>query len=115
MPERALKYWTVFDGCAGVGSVFEKDTADGSKVFTALTRPLPDYAIQHVFAKYGEVESVRLLRDKRFGVVKLSSAESAQRAIRMLTGTDICGEALTVSIEPIQPCGVPEQVEGVTG
>ena len=32
---------------------------DECTLFTVLTRPLPDYALQHVFAQHGLVEWVR--------------------------------------------------------
>ena len=38
-----------------------------------LTRPLPDYALQHVFAQHGVVEYVRLQRDKRYGLVQVTA------------------------------------------
>lgn len=68
-----------------------------------LTRPLPDYALQHTFSQYGSVVYVRLQRDARFGIVKFTSAESAKAALAALNGTNICGQALAVSlVDPLQ-------------
>ena len=36
-----------------------------------LTRPLPDYAIHHVFSQHGPVERVRLQSDTRYAVVEV--------------------------------------------
>lgn len=71
---------------------------DETTVFTVLTRPMPEYAIEHTFKKeVGPVDMVRLAVDKRVGVVKLKSPEMAKIALERLNGTDICGEGLTVT------------------
>lgn len=93
---------------SGVATYFENEAADDTKVFACLTRPLPDYAIQHVFSNYGTVEYVRLQKDSRFSVVKMSAADAAQNAVQTLNGSDICGVALKVSMNPIHPSNVPE-------
>lgn len=68
-----------------------------------LTRPLPDYALQHTFSEFGHVMYVRLQRDARFGVVKFATADSARAALGGLNGTNICGQALAVSlVDPLQ-------------
>eukprot|EP00803_Ostreobium_quekettii_P004750 evm.model.scf_891.1 EVM.evm.TU.scf_891.1 scf_891:1779-4952(-) len=82
---------------SGAAPCLDGEPAHETKVFTMLTRHLPDYAIRHVFAKCGTVEYVRLQKDGRFGVVKFATPEAATAAVQMLNGTDICGEALTVS------------------
>lgn len=38
---------------------------DECTLFTVLTRPMPDYALQHVFAQHGPVEWVLLLARNR--------------------------------------------------
>ena len=42
-----------------------------------LTRPLPDYAIHHVFSQHGPVERVRLQSDTRYAVVQVHVSCSA--------------------------------------
>ncbi|CAD7697503.1 unnamed protein product [Ostreobium quekettii] len=88
--------------------LFENEPEDDKKVFTMLSRQLPDYAIRHVFSKCGAVEGVRLHKDRRFGVVTFASSEFAKSAVQMLNGTDILGEGLTVSASPIVPSPSPE-------
>ena len=66
--------------------------AEERRLYTTLPRPLPDYALAHVFAQYGPVDFVRLQSDARHGVVQFASAESAAAALAGLAGTDICGQ-----------------------
>ena len=90
---------------AGFENEWEAESAatDECLVYTMLTRPLPDYAIQHTFSQCGPVVYVRLQRDPRFGIVKYANAESARAALTALNGTKICGEALAVSlVDPLQ-------------
>ncbi|CAL8466686.1 g6222 [Coccomyxa elongata] len=70
---------------------------DECTLFTVLTRPLPDYALQHVFAQHGLVEWVHLRSDERYGVVRFTGAEGARRALEALHNTTILGEALLVT------------------
>ena len=62
-----------------------------------LSRPLPDYAVFHVFSKYGNVESVSLQRDKRHAFVKLLLA-----AIAGLNGSEVLGEKLKVAVADLR-------------
>ena len=81
----------------------ESPATDECLVYTMLTRPLPDYALQHTFSEYGPVVYVRLQRDARFGIVKFTNAESARAALGALNGSNICGQALAVSlVDPLQ-------------
>lgn len=81
----------------------ESAATDECLVYTVLTRPLPDYALQHTFSEFGHVMYVRLQRDARFGVVKFATADSARAALGGLNGTNICGQALAVSlVDPLQ-------------
>ncbi|DBA73573.1 TPA: RNA-binding protein 45 [Trebouxia sp. C0005] len=81
----------------------ESPATDECLVYTMLTRPLPDYALQHTFSQCGPVVYVRLQRDARFGIVKFTNAESARAALGALNGTNICGQALAVSlVDPLQ-------------
>lgn len=78
--------------------------AEEQRVYTTLPRPLPDYALQHVFAQFGVVDFVRLQSDPRHGVVQFASAESAAAALKGLAGSSITGLALTLSAtDPLQP------------
>ena len=81
----------------------ESPATDDCLVYTLLSRPLPDYALQHTFSQFGQVVYVRLQRDTRFGIVKFTSPTSARAALEALNGTNICGEALAVSlVDPLQ-------------
>lgn len=76
---------------------------ENGRLYTHLTRPLPDYCLEHIFAKYGKVEYVRLMADKRFGIVKFLTPEPALQAMECLNGSEICGEVLTVLLtNPMQ-------------
>ncbi|KAK9916623.1 hypothetical protein WJX75_005036 [Coccomyxa subellipsoidea] len=70
---------------------------DECTLFTVLTRPMPDYALQHVFSQHGAVDWVHLRSDGRYGIVRLADAEAARRALEALNNITICGEGLTVS------------------
>ncbi|KAK9810800.1 hypothetical protein WJX73_008634 [Symbiochloris irregularis] len=69
---------------------------DEHVVYTIMTRPMPSYALEHVFAAYGPVEWVRLQRDSCYGVVRFQNPGSATAAVDALNGTNICGQALSV-------------------
>lgn len=89
---------------AGCDNEWEAESAapDECLVYTMLTRPLPDYALHHTFSSYGPVVYVQLQRDPRLAIVKFSKAESARAALNGLNGTNICGEALAVSmVDPL--------------
>ena len=75
---------------------------DRSRLFSKLSRPLPDYALFHVFSKYGNVEFVRLQRDKRHAYVKFSTVEEASAAMDGLNGTNILGEKLKVAVADLR-------------
>ena len=89
---------------AGCDNDWEAESAptDDCLLYTMLTRPLPDYALHHTFSAYGPVVDVQLQRDPRLAVVKFSNADSARAALSSLNGTNICGEALAVSmVDPL--------------
>ena len=44
-----------------------------------------------------QVESARLRADERYGVVTFAAADSARAAVAAMNGTQLCGEALTVT------------------
>ncbi len=60
-------------------------------------------ALKEVFAKIGEVQSVKIITDaamgrsKGFGFVEMASDEDAEKAIATLNGTTLIDRTLTVS------------------
>lgn len=80
----------------------ESPATDDCLVYTMLTRPLPDYALEHTFSQHGPVMYVRLQRNPCLGMVKFANPDSARSALAALNGTNICGIPLTVSlIDPL--------------
>ena len=73
---------------------------DATIVYSALTRPLPDYALTHIFQQCGNVEFVRVLPDERVAMVKYSSPEAAAAAVGSLNGVEVLGEVLQVRASP---------------
>ncbi|KAL6785046.1 hypothetical protein ACKKBG_A02220 [Auxenochlorella protothecoides x Auxenochlorella symbiontica] len=73
---------------------------DPTVVYSRLARPLPDYALSHVFSRCGPVDAVRVLPDVRLAMVKFRDAESAARAVATLHGTEVLGEVLAVCASP---------------
>lgn len=92
------------------------ESHDECKLFFALTRPMPDYSIKHLFSKFGEIDYVHLQQgDSRTGVVKFATIEAARDALQMLNGANVLGETLNVSSSafPIVSMGDhPSQVAG---
>ncbi len=68
-----------------------------------LRYSLTEDALKSLFETYGEVVSVKIVRDrfsgesKGFGFVEMASAEEAKKAIAELNGKDIDGRALRVN------------------
>jgi RNA recognition motif-containing protein len=73
---------------------------DATVVYSALSKPLPDYALTHVFKQCGNVEFVRVLPDERVALIKYSSAEAAAAAVGSLNGVEVLGEVLQVRSSP---------------
>ena len=73
---------------------------DATVVYSALNRPLPDYALTHVFQQCGPVEFVRVLPDERVALIKYTSAEAAAAAVGSLNGVEVLGEVLQVRATP---------------
>eukprot|EP00887_Chlorella_sp_A99_P005987 scaffold27.g5987.t1 len=63
--------------------------ADATVVYSALSRPLPDYALTHVFSQVGKVEYVRVLADDRVAMVKYATPDGARAAVGSLNGTEV--------------------------
>ena len=59
--------------------------------------------LKEVFAKIGEVDSVKIIKDlttgrsKGFGFVEMTSGRDAEKAIATLNGTDLMERPLTVN------------------
>jgi RNA recognition motif-containing protein len=95
-------------GSAGVSPIKGLAGLQGDEtvVYSALSRPLPDYALTHVFSQVGPVEFVRVLADERVAMVKYCSPEGARLAVGSLNGTEVLGEVLHVRHSPPLPLHV---------
>ena len=67
---------------------------------------MPDYALEHVFSRYGAVDFVRLQSNACYGVVQFATAEAAAAALAGLAGTDILGQVCSCKPCQSQHCGV---------
>jgi RNA recognition motif-containing protein len=71
---------------------------EGSRLFIVVTKPVPDYALQEVFSRYGALEYVRLQKDKNYGYAKYTTAAAAQYALQYLNNTEIHGQKVKIQI-----------------
>ena len=68
-----------------------------------LNYTLTEEALEKVFTEYGEVTSVKIIRDKYtdqskgFGFIEMADDASAQKAIDELNGTEVNGRELRVN------------------
>jgi len=68
-----------------------------------LEYALEEKELEQAFESFGEVESVRIIRDretgraKGFGFVEMTDAESANAAIEQLNGEELNGRQLVVN------------------
>ncbi len=68
-----------------------------------LNYSLTEEELEKVFAEYGEVASVKIIRDKYtdqskgFGFIEMSDDAAAQKAIDELNGTEVKGRELRVN------------------
>jgi RNA recognition motif-containing protein len=68
-----------------------------------LSYKIDEDALREVFAKIGEVESVKIIKDfttgrsKGFGFVEMTSDEDVEKAISALNGTTLMDRPLTVN------------------
>lgn len=76
-----------------------------NKLFVGnLPWSVDDQALADLFAKYGEVVSARVVRDRMtdrsrgFGFVEFTDEASAAAAVDALNETEVEGRAITVSI-----------------
>ncbi|XP_063854128.1 uncharacterized protein LOC135096524 isoform X2 [Scylla paramamosain] len=66
-------------------------------------------SLSQLFAKHGEVTSVRVLKDKYCAFVNFTTKTAAGRAMEALQGREFCGQKLLIKFpdNPIQPNGAP--------
>ena len=68
-----------------------------------LNYSITEEDLEQVFAKYGEISSVKIIRDKYtdqskgFGFIEMANDDEAQRAIDELNGTEVKGRELRVN------------------
>jgi RNA recognition motif-containing protein len=68
-----------------------------------LNYGITEEELEEVFAKYGEVTSVKIIRDKYtdqskgFGFIEMADDAEAQKAIDELNGTEVKGRELRVN------------------
>ncbi|MDA8087527.1 MAG: RNA-binding protein [Nitrospiraceae bacterium] len=68
-----------------------------------LSYAVTEDELREAFAKFGEVQSVRIIRDEAtgrprgFGFVEMTADEDAQKAITGLDGADLLGRPIKVS------------------
>ena len=68
-----------------------------------LNYSLTEEELEKVFAEYGEVTSVKIIRDKYtdqskgFGFIEMADDSAAQKAIDELNGTEVKGRELRVN------------------
>tara|TARA_B100001121_G_C18263201_1_gene422654 strand:+ start:133 stop:423 length:291 start_codon:yes stop_codon:yes gene_type:complete len=81
-----------------------------SKLYVGnLAWAIEEKELETVFANYGEVLSVKIIKDrdtgrsKGFSFVEMESADAAQAAIEGLDGTDLGGRNLKVNIAQDRP------------
>jgi cold-inducible RNA-binding protein len=83
----------------------------GSKIYVGnLPFSATSESLNEMFAKFGTVESAKIVMDrdtnrsKGFGFVEMSSADDAASAINKLNGQDVGGRSLVVNeARPMEP------------
>ncbi|MBA2405871.1 MAG: RNA-binding protein [Bdellovibrionales bacterium] len=83
----------------------------GSKIYVGnLPFSATNDSLNEMFAKFGKVESAKIVMDrdtnrsKGFGFVEMSSADEAASAIEKLNGQDVGGRSLVVNeARPMEP------------
>jgi len=81
-------------GQAGI----DRNYPEGSRLFIVLTKPLPDWTLQHEFSKFGPLEYVRLQKDKPYGYAKYTSPQHAQSAMLYLNNNQIQGSTIKIQV-----------------
>jgi len=68
-----------------------------SKLYVGnLTYSSTEQQVKELFNAYGEVKSIKLLSDKGFGFVEMSTAAEAEKARMALNGQDFNGRQIKV-------------------
>lgn len=85
------------------GSAPSTGLCDPAVLLVHITRPLPEYALQHEFSKYGTVTSAKLLEeDGCYAMVHMEDPTAAANAATALNKSQLCGMALTVEVSDNQ-------------
>lgn len=79
-------------------SGIDRNFPEGSRLFVVLSKPLPDWILQHEFSRFGPLEYVRLQKDKNYGYAKYTSPQHAQNAINYLNNTEIQGNKIRIQV-----------------
>nr|WP_298665031.1 RNA-binding protein [uncultured Methanofollis sp.] len=66
-----------------------------------LTYSVTEDDLKDLFSGYGEVKSVKIIGDKGFGFVEMTTTETAEKAKEALNGTVFVGR--TLRVEEAQP------------
>lgn len=66
-----------------------------------LTYSVTEDDLKELFSGYGEVRSVKIIGDKGFGFVEMTTVEAAEKARDALNGTVFVGR--TMRVEEAQP------------
>lgn len=83
----------------------------GKKIYIGnLSFGVDDQALSDVFARYGSVESARVIMDrdsgrsKGFAFVEMTNSDDAANAIQELNGSELSGREMKVSeAKPMEP------------
>jgi RNA recognition motif. (a.k.a. RRM, RBD, or RNP domain) len=70
--------------------------------YTTLGQPLPDFALELVFSRYGKVESVHLQSAGRQGIIQFANAKAAAAALAGLGGTKLLGQVCCCQLCHVQ-------------
>lgn len=78
---------------------------EGKRLYVGnLTYSVNEAALRDLFSTYGDIESVKVIEQKGFGFVEMSTSEQAQAALDALNGTDFEGRTLRIDeARPMQP------------
>ncbi|MDD4253781.1 MAG: RNA-binding protein [Methanofollis sp.] len=66
-----------------------------------LTYSVTEEDLKDLFSSYGDVKSVKIIGDKGFGFVEMSTKEEAEKARDATNGTEFVGR--TLRVEEAQP------------
>lgn len=78
---------------------------EGKRLYVGnLPYSVNEAQIRDLFAPFGTIENVKLIEQKGFGFVEMSSPEEAQNAMDSLNQTDFGGRTLRIDeARPMQP------------